>query len=378
MGWNSWNQFGWKVDEEAVRGTADALVSTGLKDSGYRYLVIDDCWTDKRRGRDEKGRLVPDPERFPGGMKVLADYAHERGLKIGIYSCAADLTCGGFAGSYGHEFSDAAQWAEWGFDYLKYDYCYAPQDQASAIERYAKMGEALKSTGREFLFSICEWGGRAPHLWGRSVGGSMWRVSGDLFDSWIDVWVKEPGYYGIGVDSSIDIAAELAEYGSPGGWNDLDMLIVGLKGRGSIKGPGLSDIEYRTHMSVWAMACSPLMIGCDVRSMDEGTKAILMNHEIIAINQDPLGIPARRIKRSGDCELWRKPLSDGAAAIAVINRGSKGSDFILMAADAGLLDSRKKALDAWSKEEMRFGQSLKLRVEAHEARVLRISMDSGH
>ncbi|HSD85797.1 MAG TPA: glycoside hydrolase family 27 protein, partial [Anaerolineae bacterium] len=183
MGWNSWNMFGWNIHETAIRETADALVSSGLKACGYEYLVIDDCWS-RKEGRDSNGDLIPDPEKFPNGLKALADYVHSLGFKLGLYSDAADRTCGGHPGSYGFEDQDAQLWAAWGIDFLKYDYCNAPADQATAIERFSRMGEALRKTGREFLFSLCEWGGRSPQLWGRSVGGHMWRVSDDVFDSW--------------------------------------------------------------------------------------------------------------------------------------------------------------------------------------------------
>jgi alpha-galactosidase len=372
MGWNSWNMFGWRIHETSVRETADALVSSGLKDCGYEYIVIDDCWS-KKKGRDGNGDLVPDPDKFPNGIKALADYVHDQGFKIGIYSDAADLTCGGYPGSYGFEDQDAQLWASWGIDFLKYDYCNAPEDQATAIQRYSRMGEALHETGREFLFSLCEWGGRSPHLWGRSVGGHMWRVSGDVFDSWINIWVAAHRYYGVGVDVSLDIAADLHEYGGPGGWNDLDMLVVGLKGKGQVSGGGLSFVEYQTHMSMWCMACSPLMIGCDVRALDQETAALLMNREVLAVNQDELGIPAQRVKRSGKCEVWKKPLSDGSMAVALLNRGSTGGDITVRASDIGLLDEPKLARDLWLQEDVAdFTLELTRRVQPHETVLLKV------
>lgn len=371
MGWNSWNMFGWNIHETSIRETADAIVALGLKDCGYTYVVIDDCWSQKS-GRNSNGELVPDPQKFPSGMRALTDYVHGLGLKIGIYSDAADWTCGGHPGSYGFEEQDAQQWAEWGFDFLKYDYCNAPEDQASAIERYARMGEALRKTGRAFLFSLCEWGGRSPHLWGRDVGGHMWRVSGDVFDSWVNIWMKH-GYYGVGVDVSIDIADDLHEYGGPGGWNDLDMLVVGLKGKGQISGGGLSFIEYQTHMSLWCMACSPLMIGCDVRAMDQETAALLMNREVLAVNQDALGRPARRVRRVGTSEVWRKPLADGSVAVALINRGASGADITLRSSDIGLRDTPKLARNLWAQADVaEFTVELTQRVQPHETLLLRV------
>ncbi|MGQ9778619.1 MAG: glycoside hydrolase family 27 protein [Bacillota bacterium] len=372
MGWNSWNMFGPRVNEKVILETAEAIVSSGLKDCGYEYVVIDDCWSEKC-GRDAHGDLVPDPLKFPNGIKPLADHLHSLGLKIGIYSCAAEKTCANHPGSYGFEDQDAHLWASWGIDFLKYDYCHAPSDQESAIERYARMGEALRKTGREILYSICEWGGRNPHLWARSVGGHMWRVSGDVFDSWTSIWVEEGKYYGLGVDVSLDIAAELAEYGGPGGWNDLDMLVVGLKGRGQVPGSGMSFLEYQTHMSMWCMAASPLMIGCDVRTLDRETASLLMNREVLAVNQDPLGIPARRVKRFGHCEVWKKPLADGSLAVAVVNRGSSGADVTLRAGDIGLLDRTKLVRDLWAQQDMTdFRAEISFHLRPHETILLKI------
>ncbi len=373
MGWNSWSMFGPKIHEDIIRETADALVSSGLKDCGYEYLVIDDCWS-KKDGRDSNGDLIPDPEKFPNSMKALADYVHNLGLKIGIYSDAAEMTCANYPGSYGFEEQDAALWASWGIDFLKYDYCHAPKDQTSAIERYTRMGAALRGTGHEFLYSLCEWGGRSPHLWGKRVGGHMWRVSGDVFDSWINMWIPEWNMNSIGVDFSIDLAHDLHEYGSPGGWNDLDMMLVGLKGRGQIKGGGLSFIEYQTHMAIWCMACSPLMIGCDVRNIDEESASLLMNREVLAVNQDILGIPAKRVKTFGSCEVWKKPLSDGSLAVALLNRGSTRYDLTIKAGEIGLLNEPKLARNLWSQEDTAdFKEELTFQVQPHETILLKIS-----
>ena len=366
--------LGSNVNEAAIRETAEAIVALDLKECGYNYVVIDDCWSVKE-GRDGSGDLVPDPAKFPNGIKALADHVHSLGLKIGIYSDAAEMTCANYPGSYGFEEQDAQLWASWGIDFLKYDYCHAPEDQATAIERYGRMGEALRKTGREFLFSLCEWGGRAPHLWGRSVGGHMWRVSADVFDSWANVWASgDPGFYGSGVDVSMDIANDLHEYGGPGGWNDLDMLIVGLKGRGHISGGGMTFLEYQTHMSVWCMACSPLMMTCNVRTMDQETATLLMNREVLAINQDPLGKPARCVKRFGSCEIWKKPLADDSVAVALINRGSVGSGVTLKASNIGLLDSPKVVRDLWQQSDSAdFRVELLEHVQPHQTILLKIT-----
>jgi alpha-galactosidase len=370
LGWNSWNQFGVKVDEAAVRGAAEALVKLGLRDLGYRYVVIDDGWS--LGSRDGNGDLAADPLRFPGGIKALADQVHALGLKLGIYSDAAEKTCGGFLGSLGHEDQDAAQWARWGLDFLKYDYCNAPADQATAIERYARMGAALKKTGRPFLYSLCEWGGRAPHLWGRQAGGHQWRVSGDLFDSWTDCYVDPPGWWAMGLDSQFDKAAALAPHGGPGGWNDLDMLVVGLKKGGHIGGGGLNALESRTHMTLFSLACSPLMIGCDLRSINDADLRLLDNPEVLAVNQDPLGRPGRRALRRGSLEAWTKPLADGSTAIALFNRGSQGADLSVGAAELGLLDGAKRLRDLWTREEAgEFGATLVRRLLPHEGLLFR-------
>jgi alpha-galactosidase len=371
MGWNSWNTFGNKISESVVRETAEALISTGLKDYGYNYIVIDDCWSIKDK-RDGNGDLIADPEKFPNGIKALADYVHEKGFKLGIYSDAAEKTCSGYPGSYGFEEQDAQLWASWGIDFLKYDYCNAPQEQSVAMERYARMGEALRNTGRELLYSLCEWGNQSPHLWARKVGGHMWRVSGDVYDSWINIWLNT--WYSIGVDVSIDIANEVHEYGGPGGWNDLDMLVVGLKGKGQIAGSGMSFVEYQTHMSVWCIACSPLMIGCDIRKLDSDTASLLMNREVLDINQDTLGIPARRVKQMGQCEIWTKPLADQSVVVSVINRSSRPEDVTVKARDIGMLDTPKLARNLWTQEDIAdFKIELTQRVQPHETVLLKIT-----
>jgi alpha-galactosidase len=371
MGWNSWNTFGNAINETVVRETADALVSTGLKDYGYDYIVIDDCWSIKDR-RDGNGDLIADPEKFPNGIKALADYVHDKGFKLGIYSDAAERTCAGYPGSLGFEEQDAKLWASWKIDFLKYDYCYAPQEQAVAMERYARMGEALRNSGREFLYSLCEWGSQAPHLWGRNAGGHMWRVSGDVFDSWVNIWMGH--WYAVGVDTAIDIAHEVQEYGGPGGWNDLDMLVVGLKGKGQIEGSGMSFLEYQTHMSMWVMACSPLMIGCDVRQLDADTASLLMNREVLDVNQDALGIPARRVKQAGTCDLWTKRLADESVAVSVINRGSRLENLAVRARDIGMFDTPKLARDLWAGKDIAdFKTELPLSVKPHETILLKVT-----
>ena len=324
MGWNSWNPFGANVSEKVIMETADAFVSSGLKDAGYTYIVIDDIW---QGGRDSvTGILYPDRVRFPSGIKALADYVHSKGLKFGIYSDAGTLTCGDRPGSFGYEEKDAKLFAEWGVDYLKYDFCYCPDyaslhnDYKMAIARYKAMGDALKATGRPIVFSVCEWGPRSPWLWGREVGGQLWRVSYDVGDKWDEPRNEQSQ---IGILTAIDVMCDLERFAGPGGWNDPDMLVIGLKNSGFIKGGGCTFEEYRTQMSMWCMFSAPLMLGCPVNNMTEETKSILLNKDIIAIDQDPLGKQAFRVWRKDGIEAWKKPLSGDRVALAFLNRNSK-------------------------------------------------------
>jgi alpha-galactosidase len=350
LGWNSWNIFGSRVSAQSVCEMADALVSSGLKDCGYEYIVIDDCWSVKDQ-RDAHGDLIPDPQRFPDGIQPVAEYVHSRGLKFGIYSDAGEMTCAGYPGSFGFEEQDAHLWAGWGVDYLKYDYCHAPPDQASAIERYTRMGSALKSCGRQILFSICEWGVRSPHLWGQKVGGQMWRATGDVVDSWTEVLTGT--WWGLGIDAVIDLAANLYPYAGPGHWNDMDMLVIGLGGKGAVPGTGANFIEYQTQMSMWSVLCSPLMVGCDIRSLTPEVAGLLMNREVLAVNQDALGEQARRIHKEGPLEIWRKQLADGSLVLALLNRGSTGTQISFNAGQVGLLDDHKGVLrDLWKQEDV--------------------------
>jgi alpha-galactosidase len=259
MGWNSWNPFGANVSEKVIMETADAFVSSGLRDAGYTYIVIDDIW---QGGRDSAtGLLYPDPERFPSGIKALADYVHSKGLKFGIYSDAGTMTCGNRPGSFGYEEKDARLFADWEVDYLKYDFCYCPDyaslhnDYKMAIARYKAMGDALKATGRPIVFSVCEWGPRSPWLWGKEVGGHLWRVSYDVGDKWDEPRNEQSQ---IGILTAIDVMCDLERFAGPGGWNDPDMLVIGLKNSGFIKGGGCTYEEYRTQMSMWCMFQRPL------------------------------------------------------------------------------------------------------------------------
>jgi alpha-galactosidase len=326
---------------------ADKFVALKLKEMGYQYLVIDDHW---EGGRDPQGHLRFNPQKFPGGIKPLADYIHGKGLKLGIYSDAGDKTCGGEVGSYGHEEDDAATFASWGVDFLKYDYCNAPDDLMEAIRRYTKMGNALKATTRPILFSICEWGPRSPWLWGRTVGGNMWRISFDVGDMWD---TPHNAYSCIGILAAIDASANLEKHAGPGGWNDPDMLVVGLGNKGNIKGGGCAVGEYQTQMSMWCMLAAPLMIGCDIRNMDVETSRILTNAEAIAVDQDRLGKQGNRVARTASTDVWRKPLAGGALAVALLNRGDQETSVTANWKDLGLDANATVAVrDLWKHKNL--------------------------
>lgn len=335
MGWNSWNKYGCNIDEALVRRQADAMVASGMKDAGYRYIVIDDCW---QKGRDADGNIVADPERFPSGIKALADYVHSKGLKFGLYSDAGALTCGGRPGSAGHEFQDARQYARWGVDYLKYDWCYTGPRNAEAA--YTIMAKALRESGRDIVLSICEWGDNHPERWAQPVG-HLWRTTGDIYDAW-----EGKKGYSLGMTNILDLQAELWRYSGPNAWNDPDMLEVG--------NGGMTTTEYESHFSLWAMLAAPLIAGNDLSTMDEDTRRILTNADVIAVDQDPLGQQARRIWKQGDLEIWARPLQGGDHAVVLFNR-SKAPSEMRVSWDQLHLPAGLKAdvKDLWSKKVSR-------------------------
>lgn len=302
MGWNSWNKFGCNVSEKLVMQMADEMVETGMKDAGYQYIVIDDCW---QVGRDSLGFIMPDPDRFPHGMKYLADYVHSKGLKLGLYSCAGSYTCQGRPGSRGHQYQDALSYAKWGVDYLKYDWCSDEGQNARAA--YATMSDAIKEAGRPVILSICEWGENDPWKWGKGIG-HLWRVTADIRDCYNCVF----DWGGVGVVNVIDKMANLYPYAGPGHWNDAEMLEVG--------NGGMTKDEYITHFSMWCMLAAPLMAGNDLSKMDADTKEILTNKEVIAVDQDKLGEQGRRFMDMGEREIWAKPLANGELAVCFMNR----------------------------------------------------------
>jgi alpha-galactosidase len=316
MGWNSWNKFGCNVDEKLIRDTADAMASSGMRDAGYLFLVIDDCWHGQR---DAHGDIQADPQRFPSGIKALADYVHSKGLKFGIYSDAGIKTCAGRPGSRGYEFQDAAQYAAWGVDYLKYDWCNTSTQNAQAS--YSIMRQALNHTGRPIVLSLCEWGTAKPWLWAAGVG-NLWRTTGDITDKW-----NGKKDYSNGVMTIVDLNEPLWPYATPGHWNDPDMLEVG--------NGGMTQEEYKSHFSLWAMMAAPLIAGNDIPHMTPEIRSILLNKEIIALDQDPLGHQGHRVHKDGDLEVWARELAGGNRAVLLLNRGAAPADISFDWAELG-------------------------------------------
>lgn len=353
MGWNSWNLFAGRIDDQIIRAIADAMVSSGMRDAGYIYINIDDTWEGLR---DAQGNLHSN-HKFPD-MKALADYVHSKGLKLGLYTSPGPRTCAGYPGSYGHEEQDAKMFAAWGTDYLKYDWCsaaYIYKDDAMRAV-YQKMGDALAATGRPMVYSLCEYGMENVQEWGVAVGGNLWRTTGDINDSWN------------AMRSNIEKQAPVASFSGPGHWNDPDILEVG-NGR-------MTDDEYRTHFSLWALAAAPLLAGNDVRHMSAVTSSILLNKEVIAIDQDVLGKQASP-KRNGALEIWIKPLSDGGVAVGVVNLDSAATLATINARDLHLSGTITKARDLWAHQDVQFaGGTYSAKLPPHGVLLLRIDMKS--
>lgn len=366
MGWMTWNLFQGNINEQLIRETADAMVEGGFRDAGYEYIFIDDLW---QGGRDRQNNIIPDPEKFPNGMKALADYVHSKGLKLGIYSDAAQLTCGGWTASLGFEEQDARTFASWGIDYLKYDYCNAPEDSATARHRYRTMANALQNSGRDIVLGICEWGQRQCEEWCEEVGGQLWRTSYDVRDMWKDI-VKEGG---MGIIDIVNVTAPLARYVRPGQWPDMDMLVIGLNGTGGpssdLGGVGCTQTEYQTQMSMWCMMASPLAMTNDLRKVSEDDRRILLNPEIIAINQDVLGKAAERKVMNDNYQIFVRPLADGSHAVALLNTSEKP---LTLTADFASLGFAGKytVRDVWQhKDVVHNASKWKGRVMPHETRV---------
>ncbi len=305
MGWNSWNTFQTNIDEPLLKGMVDTYVSSGMKDAGYTYFVLDDGWMSM--DRDKNGDLVADPKKFPNGMKEFADYVHSKGLKFGIYNCAGTKTCAGYPGTRGYEYQDARLYASWGVDYLKFDWCNT--DGINAIEAYKTMNKAIRTAGRPMIFSLCEWGQHFPWRWAKDVG-QLWRSTGDIGPAFSET-VTRNGWKPLSVLNILDRQDSIRQYAGPGHWNDPDMLEVG---------NGMKFNEDKAHFSLWCMLAAPLMAGNDLRKMSAQTTAILTNKDIIALDQDPLGIEAFRYYAFDGIEIWVKPLANNELAVCFLNR----------------------------------------------------------
>src|SRR3984893_3306356 len=335
MGWNSWNKFACNVSEDLIKQIADAMVSTGMKDAGYQYIVIDDCWQVER---DSQGNIIPDAKRFPSGMKALADYIHAKGLKFGLYSDAGPLTCQKRPGGRGYEFQDARQYAAWGVDYLKYDWCSTSTQNQQAS--YSIMRDALVKSGRPMVFSLCEWGSSKPWLWARDVG-NLWRTTGDIQDC----WDCKRDWGGMGFVHILDLQNGLESYAGPGHWNDPDMLEVG--------NGGMTTTEYRSHFSLWCILAAPMIAGNDIRSMSPEIAEILTDKEVIAVDQDQQGLQGRRVKREGNLEVWAKQLAAGSRAGALLNRGATEAKISVSWSDIGYPDYLPASVrDLWAMKDL--------------------------
>jgi alpha-galactosidase len=346
MGWNSWNHFACNVSDAIVRAQADAMVGSGMKSVGYTYVLIDDCW---QGTRDAAGNIHPNA-KFQD-MRALADYVHGKGLKIGIYSSPGPKTCAGYEGSYGHEEQDAQTYAAWEMDYLKYDLC-SYDGMGDQIVAYRKMFDALKKTGRPIVYALCQYGMQRGWEWAASVGGNLWRTDDDIRDNYSSM--AELGFGQNGLE----------RFAGPGHWNDPDMLEVG--------NGGMTDDEYRTHMSLWSILAAPLIAGNDLATMGPQTLAILTNPEVIAVDQDPLGVPGHRVMQEGPLEVWMKPLADGSRAVGLFNRGWGAMQVTVSFRDVGLGDSAK-VRDLWARKDSgRFQVTYTSLVPQHGAVLIKV------
>jgi alpha-galactosidase len=352
MGWNSWNRFGPFVSDQLVREIADALIESGMRDAGYRYVVVDDAWEGSLRSDD--GNLEPNLWRFPN-MRELAAYLHDRDLRFGLYTCAGDRTCQGYPGSRGREFVDARRFASWNVDFMKIDWCHTAGLDARVT--FTTWSEAIRATRRPMVVSICEWGRNRPWEWAGSVG-HLWRTSGDIADRWDSVI------------AILDRQADLAQFAGPDRWNDPDMLEVG--------NGGMTDAEYRAHFSLWAILAAPLMAGNDVRAMSEATRAILTAPEVIAVDQDPLGRQGQRVSRERDVEVWVRELDGGARAIVLLNRGETAARAeVTWDLVGGSITDTALVRDLWERQDVgRRRQGFDVTLAPHSAAMLKATRDN--
>lgn len=371
MGWNSWNTFQTNINEDLVKQTADLFVSTGMKDAGYTYIVLDDGWMTMQRD-SVTGNLVADPKKFPHGMKALAAYVHSKGLKFGLYNCAGTKTCAGYPGTKDHEAQDAKLYASWDIDYLKFDWCYA--DGMDAPKSYAKMSQALHDAGRPIIFSLCEWGSHDPWLWAAPVG-QLWRTTGDIGPVFETDTDTTHGWRPNGVMAIVDMQDTLYKYSGPDHWNDPDMLEVG---------NGMKPAEDRTHFSMWCMFAAPLMAGNDIRKMSKETLSILTNKDAIAIDQDVAGMQAFRYSDKDSVQVWFRPLKNGDWAVCFINRSAQPkqisfdwkkenvqNDFYKKGLHADAI--AYKLFDVWTKKNIgTTSKALTATVQPHDVLMLRM------
>lgn len=371
MGWNSWNTFQTNISEDLVKGIADSLVSSGMKDAGYTYIVLDDGWMEMQRD-GITGDLIPDPKKFPHGMKALADYVHSKGLKFGLYNCAGTKTCAGYPGTRGYEYQDARFYASLDVDYLKFDWCYA--DSLNAVEAYTTMSKALLAARRPIVFSLCEWGSHKPWLWAAKVG-QLWRATGDI-GSYFDSVPAKNEWKPNTVVQIIDQLADIRQYAGPNHWNDPDMLEVG---------NGMKEGEDRAHFSMWCMLAAPLIAGNDIRKMSSTTRKILTDKDAIAIDQDALGIQAFRYAAKDSLETWFKPLSNDEWAVCFLNRSSQPQKInfnwkaenindTLSSKQLNALTVTYKIMDVWTKKNVSTtAKPLNATVASHDVLILRLS-----
>ncbi len=374
LGWNSWNCFAGDVDDAKVRSAADAFVASGLVEHGWTYINVDDCWMVKPDSKDsvlggaarnERGRIQTN-RKFPD-MKALGAYVHEKGLKLGIYSSPGPLTCAGYAGSYTYEVQDAEQYAEWGVDYLKYDWCsydrIAKDKSLPELQKpYSVMRAALNTVNRDIVYSLCQYGMGDVWEWGTEVGGNCWRTTGDITDTWESV-------------STIGFGQAGHEpFAGPGHWNDPDMLVVGWVGWGPRLHPTrLTPYEQLTHISLWTLLASPLLIGCDLTKLDDFTLGLLTNDEVLAVHQDPLGRQAAQVTKEGDREIWARPLEDGSWAVGLFNRGEQSTTVTVRWTDLGVTGG-KLVRDLWRQRDLgTYETEFAVKVSRHGTVLVRIS-----
>lgn len=375
MGWSSWNNFAENINEQLLIETIDAMANNGMHAAGYNYVNLDDGWQ-RYKGARRDHPLEADPVKFPHGIKYLSDYAHSKGMKLGIYSGPGQTTCAGYTGSEGHEKEDAALFASWGIDHLKYDSCCSHKDAPNAVVKkiFGTMSKALMAQQRGIVFHACHCGWSEIWKWAPALGINHWRIGQDISDDF-DYPGNREGYY-FDVLDMLDRGVGLEQYAGPGHWNDYDMLIVGLNGKSSdLVGAGASNVEYRTHFSLWAMENSPLLASADLRHLDSYTLETLTNPEIIALNQDVLGKPAQRVRSRDGQEVFARELADGSWAVALLNRGSPTADITFSVhKDLNLPWVRYTIRDLWKHKELgEFDIPYTAEVISHEARIFRVT-----